>query len=118
MKKPARVSEPIAMPARVLSARRGFASDAELAEALGVSRSNIARWKKGERPSPENADFLLALDVVVTMLSGWLHPRSVPKYLFGINAFLGHRRPIDVLLLGGLAEVIRAIQADKQGAFA
>jgi len=106
------------MPARVLSARRGFASDSALAEALGVSRSNVARWKKGERPSPENIEFLLALDVVVTMLTGWLHPRSVPKYLFGVNAFLGHRRPIDVLRLGGLAEVIRAIQADKQGAFA
>ena len=106
------------MPARVLSARRGFPSDAALAEAAGVSRSNVARWKKGERPSPENMEFLLALDLVVTMLSEYLHPRTVPKWLFGINAHLGHARPIDVLRLGRLSEVIRAIEADRQGAFA
>ena len=118
MKKPPRVSEPSAMPARVVSARRGFASDAELAEALGVSRGNVARWKKGERPAPENIQMLLALDLVVTMLSDYLEPSTVPKWLFGINAHLGHARPVDVLRLGRLADVIRAIEADKQGAFA
>lgn len=113
-----RVSEPIAVPLRLKSARRAFASDAELAEFAGVNRSNVTRWKQGERPSPDNYELLVELDVVVTLLAQFLHPRSVTKWIHGFNAHLGNRRPIDVLRIGQLSEVVRAIEAERQGAFA
>lgn len=112
------VREPVAVPARVLSARRAFGSDAELADVAGVHRSNVTRWKQGERPAPENFELLVGLDAAVTLLSQFLAPRSVPKWLRGFNAHLGGRRPLDVLQDGRLSEVIAAIEAERQGAFA
>jgi hypothetical protein len=103
---------------RYMVARRAFDSDAEMATSLGVHRSQIARWKQGAAPDPENAERLLGLDVVVSLLEGFLEPTSIPKWLRGINAHLGHRRPLDVLREGQLSEVIRAIEAEKSGAFA
>jgi transcriptional regulator with XRE-family HTH domain len=116
-RKPKAVREPALAPYRYWSARRAFDSDAEMAEVLGVHRSNITRWKHGET-SPENDELLVMLDVVVTLLTGFLEPETIPKWLGGINAHLGHRRPLDVLRLGHLSEVIRAIEAEKAGAFA
>jgi transcriptional regulator with XRE-family HTH domain len=107
----------VAAPYRYHSARRAFESDAEMAEALGVNRSNITRWKQG-KTSPKDAELLVMLDVVVTLLTGFLEPETIPKWIGGFNAHLGHRRPIQVLRLGRLSEVIRAIEAEKAGAFA
>lgn len=116
---PARaVREPVTLPARVRSARRAFHSDTELAQLAGVHRSNVTRWKHGERPARENYELLVGLDAVVTLLSQFLDPRSVPKWLRGFNAHLGGRRPVDVLRDGRLSEVIAAVEAEREGAFA
>ena len=104
--------------ARYTSVRRAFPSDAALAQALHVDRSRVARWKKGEAPSPEHAEQLLRLDTVVSLLVGFLEAEVVPDWLQGVNAHLGHRRPLDVLREGRLSEVIAAIEAEKSGAFA
>jgi transcriptional regulator with XRE-family HTH domain len=104
--------------ARYRSVRRAFPSDAALAAALRVDRSRVARWKRGEAPSPEHAEQLLRLDAVVSLLSGFLEPAVVPDWLHGTNAHLGHRRPLDVLREGSLADVIAAIEAERSGAFA
>jgi transcriptional regulator with XRE-family HTH domain len=111
------VREPALAPYRYQSARRAFGTDTEMAEVLGVHRSNITRWKQG-KTSPKDSELLVMLDVVVTLLTGFLEPESIPDYLRGFNAHLGNRRPIDVLRLGRLSEVIRAIEAEKAGAFA
>ncbi|MGH7528434.1 MAG: hypothetical protein ACREMX_17210 [Gemmatimonadales bacterium] len=103
---------------RYLTARRAFASDTEMAETLDVHRSQIARWKHGTAPDMENAERLVGLDVVVSLLEGFLEGESVPKWLRGTNAHLENRKPIDVLREGRLSEVIRAIEAEKSGAFA
>jgi transcriptional regulator with XRE-family HTH domain len=103
---------------RYQTARRAFASDAEMARAFGVDRSRIARWKQGEAPDPANAERLVGLDTVVALLSGFLTQSSIPKWLNGFNAHLGNRRPIDVIRIGRLSEVIAAIEAEKSGAFA
>jgi hypothetical protein len=42
---------------------------------------------------------------------------NIPKWLHGINSHLGNRRLIDVVLEGGLSEVVRAIEAEKAEAF-
>ncbi len=112
------VREPIAAPDRYRSARRAFASDAELADLIGVHRSNVVRWKQGERASSAHLEPLLALDVVVSLLDGFLAPAAIRSWLYGLNALLADRRPLDVLKHGRLSEVVAAIEAEKQGAFA
>ena len=104
--------------ARYASARRAFSSDAELARALDVHRSQISRWKRGEPPEPGNEDRLRDLDVVVSLLSGFLDESAIPDWLHAFNAHLAGRRPIDVLRIGRLSEVVAAIEAERSGAYA
>lgn len=103
---------------RYQAARLAFGSDAEVARALGVHRSNVLRWKRGESPGLENWEQLVGLDTVVSLLAGFLDERSIAKWLHGLNAHLGDRRPIDVIRQGRLSEVVAAIEAEKAGAFA
>jgi DNA-binding transcriptional regulator YdaS (Cro superfamily) len=104
--------------ARYASVRRAFPSDAALADMLGVHRSRVSRWGRGATPDPEHAQQLLGLDMAISLLSGFLEPDSVPEWLLGINAHLGHRRPVDVILEGKLSHVVAAIEAEKSGAYA
>ena len=99
-------------------AKLAFRDDAELARSLGVHRSAVVRWKRGETPALENWEQLVGLDTVVSLLASFLDERSIPKWLHGLNAHLGDRRPIDVIRQGRLSEVIAAIEAEKAGAFA
>jgi hypothetical protein len=102
---------------RLVSARRAFTSDAQMAEALGVDRAQLPRWRGGQIPDRENAERLAGLDLVVELLSGYLSETSIPKWLHGVNAHLGGRRPIALLRAGQLSEVIAAIEALKSGAY-
>jgi len=104
--------------ARFASVRAVFRSDAEVATLLDADRSRAARWKAGAAMDAARWEFLQALDTVVGLLRGWLAPTTIPKWLHGVNAHLGHRRPLDVLRDGRLSEVIAAIEAEKSGAFA
>lgn len=106
------------IPARVMSARRAFRSDADLAAALGVDRSRIVRYRRGEMPSGEVADTLIGLDAVISLLDGFLEAAVIPDWLQGVNAHLGNRRPLDVLRTGPLSDVIAAVEAERSGAFA
>ncbi|MDP3910314.1 MAG: hypothetical protein Q8Q14_07965 [Gemmatimonadales bacterium] len=99
-------------------ARLAFPDDAELARSLGVHRSAVVRWKRGEAPASKNWEQLVGLDTVVALLENFLDLKSIPKWLRGLNAHLGDRRPIDVIRQGRLSEVIAAIEAEKAGAFA
>ncbi len=109
---------PSLVQASYQSARRGFPSDAALAEAFPVSPSRVARWKQGEVPDRENARFLRDLGIVVSLLDEYLEDEVIPDWLHGINAHLGDRRPLEVIREGRLSEVVRAIEAEKSGAFA
>jgi transcriptional regulator with XRE-family HTH domain len=106
-------------PARLAAARRAFPSDAQLAEALGVDRAQVTRWREGRTtPGVDAAARLVGLDTVVELLSGYLEPASIPRWLQGVNAHLDNRRPVDLLREGRLSPVIAAIEAMKSGAFA
>lgn len=103
---------------RLNSARRAFATDAELADVLGVDRAQPSRWRAGQAPDPHNRERIVAVDAVVELLGTYLSARSIPKWLNGVNAHLGNRRPLEVLRSGHLSEVIAAIEAEKSGAYA
>jgi len=103
---------------RLNSVRRAFATDAELADVLGVDRAQPSRWRAGQAPDPHNREKLVALDTVIELLSTYLSPTSIPKWLNGVNAHLGNRRPLEVLRNGHLSEVIAAIESEKSGAYA
>jgi len=104
---------------RLQAARRAFTSDAQVAEALGVDRAQVKRWLEGStEPGPRNAERVVALDSTVALLTGYLSAESIPKWLLGVNAHLGDRRPVDVLRQGNLSDVIAAIEAMKAGSFA
>lgn len=109
---------PSLVQAAYLSARRGFPSDAALAEAFPVSPSRVARWKQGDMPERENARFLRDLGIVVSLLDGYLEEEVIPDWLHGVNAHLGDRRPLEAIREGRLSEVVRAIEAEQGGAFA
>ena len=101
-----------------LAARRPFASDAALADALGVHRSQVARWKRGGQADSANEERLRNLGTVVESLTGYLEPDAIAEWLTGVNPHLGHRRPIDVLLAGYVTDVIAAVEAERRGAYA
>lgn len=97
------------IPLRLESAARGFASDADLARALGIELTELDGWRAGELPDDLSRDRLVALDATVELLSTYLSPSSIPKWLNGLNAHLGDRRPVSVLMDGDLSEVVAAI---------
>lgn len=119
-RQPDRVREAAAgYPSRLEAARRAFPSDAQLAEALGVDRAQVTRWREGRtRPAADVADRLVGLDTVIELLSGYLEPDSIAKWLRGINAHLANRRPLDLLRQGQLSAVIAAIEAMKSDSYA
>ena len=103
---------------RIRSARRGFASDAEFASALGTDPETIACWESGQTPGRDHQTLIGALDEVVTRLSTYLSPSSIPKWLNGSNAHLSGGHPITAIRNGRLADVIAAIDAERGGAYA
>lgn len=102
---------------RLDSARRVFRSDAAVAEAIGVNRTQPSRWREGQMPDSENVDRLVGLDVIVQLLTGFLSESTIPKWLQAPNPRLGDRTPLYMLRQGRLPDVIAAIQAEKSGAF-
>jgi hypothetical protein len=104
--------------ASYLNARRGFSTDAALADVFPVSPSRVTRWKQGHPPEAENARLLRDLGIVVSLLDGFVDEDAIHDWLHGTNAHLGNRRPVDVVRDGRLSEVVRALEAEKSGAFA
>ena len=45
-------------------------------------------------------------------------PTTAEKWLFGFNAFLRNRRPIDIIRQGRVEELLAAIRQEQAGSFA
>jgi hypothetical protein len=89
-----------------------------VAELLGVSRSQPSRWRRGlEGIGSVNRRRLLDLDYVLGRLLQVYPRRQAEIWLTSYNAHLGGR-PVDVLRLRGVVDVIAAIDAEAEGAFA
>ena len=93
-------------------------SDRAISTILGVSPSQVSRWRKGQLPDSDNADRLAGLALVVEMLARWLDPGVVDGWLQGVHAHLGDRSPAYMIGEGLVAEVIGVIEAEKAGVYA
>jgi len=98
--------------------RTALGSDRALAGILGVSPSQVSRWRSGQIPDLDNADRLAGLALVVEMLGRWLAPEAIESWLRGPNAHLSDRTPAYLIRLGQVADVIGAIEAEKAGVYA
>ncbi|MYA11651.1 MAG: hypothetical protein F4087_09055 [Gemmatimonadetes bacterium] len=98
--------------------RAGVRSDRGIADVLGVSHSQVSRWRKGQRPDRANADRLAGLALVVEMLLRWLDADIVEGWLTGANAHLDGATPSYFIQHSRMAEVVGAVEAMKTGVFA
>jgi hypothetical protein len=109
---------PVATAAKVRALKVDFQSQAALADLLGVSRSRVTRWLKGEGIDPLNAEKIDLLELVSANLRRIYEPDVVRAWLVGVNPQLGDRRPIDLVRAGKTEELMRAIRAERADSFA
>ena len=103
---------------KVRALSKDFRSGAELADALGVSRSQVTRWLKGAGIDPRNAEKIDLLELVLANLLRLYEPEVARAWLFGTNPHLRNRRPIDVIRQGKVEELLAAIRQARAGSFA
>jgi uncharacterized protein (DUF2384 family) len=109
---------PVATARKIQALRADFRSGAQLADLLGVSRSQITRWLRGAGIDPLNAERVDLLELVWSSLLRVYEREAALSWLFGINPRLGDRRPIDLVRAGRTEELMRAIRAERSDSFA
>jgi len=109
---------PVGTIQKVEALRADFRSAAELADLLGVSRSQVTRWLRGAGIDPLNAEKVDLLDLVWSSLLRLYEREAALAWLFGINPILGDKRPIDLIRAGRTEELMRAIRAERPDTFA
>jgi transcriptional regulator with XRE-family HTH domain len=108
----------VATARKVEALRADFRSGAQLADLLGVSRSQITRWLRGAGIDPLNAEKIDLLELVWSNLLRLYERDAALAWLFGVNPRLGDRRPIDLVRGGRTEELMRAIRAERSDSFA
>jgi transcriptional regulator with XRE-family HTH domain len=111
-------SMPVATARKVEALRADFRSAAQLADMLGVSRSQVTRWLRGAGIDPLNAERVDLLELVWSSLLRLYERDAALSWLFGINPRLGDARPIDLVRAGRTEELMRAIRAERSDSFA
>jgi transcriptional regulator with XRE-family HTH domain len=109
---------PVASAKKIEALRADFRSAAQLADMLGVSRSQITRWLRGAGMDPLNAEKVDLLELVWSNLLRLYDKQAALAWIFGINPQLGDRRPIDLIRQGRTEELMRAIRAERSDSFA
>jgi transcriptional regulator with XRE-family HTH domain len=109
---------PVALARKVEALRADFRSAAQLAEMLGVSRSQVTRWLRGAGIDPLNAEKIDLLELVWSSVLRLYDKEAALAWLFGVNPLLGDRRPIDLIRAGRAEELMRAIRAERADSFA
>jgi transcriptional regulator with XRE-family HTH domain len=109
---------PVASAKKIEALRADFRSAAQLADMLGVSRSQITRWLRGAGMDPINAEKVDLLELVWSNLLRLYDKQAALAWIFGINPQLGDRRPIDLIRQGRTEELMRAIRAERADSFA
>ena len=109
---------PVAVREKVRAVSADVGGQAKLARILGVSPSRVSRWLRTEEPDPENRRKVEGVEYVLSRLMALYEPDTALKWLQGLNAYSGNRRPIDLLGQGRIDEVLVAIQAEEGLAYA
>ena len=109
---------PVTTAEKVQALSRDFGYQRRLADMLGVSPSQVTRWRRGQGIDDLNADRVDLLELVMASLLRLYAPAVAERWLFGLNPSLGHRRPIDVIRQGQAREVLDAIANERAGGFA
>jgi uncharacterized protein (DUF2384 family) len=109
---------PVATGRKVQALRADFRSAAQLADMLGVSRSQVTRWLQGAGIDPLNAEKVDLLELVWSSALRLYDRDAALSWLFGINPRLGDRRPIDLVRAGRAEELIQALRAERSDSFA
>src|SRR5215813_10919993 len=109
---------PVDIAHKVEALRADFRSAAQLADMLGVSRSQVTRWLRGAGIDPLNAERVDLLELVWSSLLRIYEKEAALAWLFGLNPVLGDRRPIDLIREGRTEELMRAIRAERSDSFA
>ncbi|MCW2738004.1 MAG: hypothetical protein JWN97_2648 [Nocardioides sp.] len=93
-------------------------SATRVAECLGVTRLLLTKWRAGKvMPTPAQAKLLVQLDHVVARASLIYVPELINDWLTGHDSYLEGARPIDVLHIRGIAEVLEALDSLEQTAW-
>jgi hypothetical protein len=112
-----RAASPRIVPAAYyLVARQGFGSEQELADALGIAKDELGRWKRGKGLDPEGERLLRDVSVAVSELLTIYDAEVVPEWLHG-RPQGETRSPLEWLREGNLAEVLNLINASATGAY-
>jgi transcriptional regulator with XRE-family HTH domain len=109
---------PVSLASKVEALRHDFRSAAELADMLGVSRSQVTRWLRGAGLDPINAQKVELLEMIWSNLLRLYDREAALSWLFGVNPLLGDRRPIDVIRAGRAEDLIRVIRAEYADSYA
>ena len=109
---------PVTTARKVEALRVDFRSAAQLADMLGVSRSQVTRWLRGAGIDPLNAERVDLLELVWSSLLRIYDREAAVAWLFGVNPTLGDRRPIDLIRAGRTEELMRAIRSERADSFA
>jgi uncharacterized protein (DUF2384 family) len=89
------------------------------ARLLGADRAQVSRWNAGiESIGSEMGRRIVDLHDVLTRILRVYGREAAALWLVGSEPLLGGARPIDVLVLEGAAQVIRAIDGIAEGAYA
>jgi transcriptional regulator with XRE-family HTH domain len=109
---------PVQTAVKVEALAKDFRSQRRLADALGVSPAQVTRWLRGKGIDAGNAERIDLLELAMSSLLRLYAPEAVEDWLFGFNAHLGDRRPIDVIRQGRFDEIVNAIAQERAGSFA
>lgn len=113
-----KTTEQVVTMADFLRARRGFSTDQEMAEVLGVGLDQLLAWNHGVVvPDPANSQLLSHLAIVVQELEAFLDPDVIPDWLLTEQYTLAGRTPVEALRGGQLAEVLQMANATEHGAY-
>lgn len=95
-----------------------FGNFSKVADVLNVSRSRVSKWNKGEKPDDINKEKIAGISYLLTILLNNYYPEVAFGWLYGSNPFINNRKPIDLLKLNKLSDVISAAKQSIAGSYA